>query len=64
MAIPGVSALDERINALKQQLATSKAESARFEADLTAKIARLEAVRAKITPEIVKMIVELNAALA
>lgn len=63
MAIFRLSALDERINNLQTELAMIRADAEANIARIKAKLAKLQAVRAQITPEMEKLLAQLNAAL-
>lgn len=63
MAVFRVSALDERINKLQEQIAALEADYVNQRAGKLARLAALRAIRARITPEMEQLLTQLNAAL-
>ena len=63
MAVFRLSALDEKINTLTQDLIALTADYERQKLAMQTRLARLQAVRAKITPEMEQLLTQLNAAL-
>jgi uncharacterized protein involved in exopolysaccharide biosynthesis len=63
VAIFTISKLDERINALRDQIAALESDYTQQKSALATQLARLRAVRQEITPEMEALLARLNAAL-
>jgi uncharacterized protein involved in exopolysaccharide biosynthesis len=63
VAVFKISSLDERINTVQQALTELETSHARDKARIEARLAKLRAVRARITPEMEALLAQLNDAL-